>query len=335
MLEHLTGDVEGEVGGVHHAPDKAEVVGQQVGALVHNKHAGGVELKALLILAGIEVVRGVGRDIEHGLVLHLAFAVDVDHSQGILPVAIVLLIEGVVLLRSHLALGPLPQRHHGVEGLPLVIILPFGLIVLTGVGGALLLAGLVHEHLDGVVDIVGVLLHQVVQAVLLQVLAVLLIVGIHLDVKYNIGAHAGLLRRLNGISIGALALPAPGLVRAVGLAGDGDLVGHHEGGVKAHTELTDDVHVGLLVLIHVLLELEGAAAGDGAQVLLQLLPGHANAVVADGQGAGNLVGREDNLEVGPVQPHLVVGEGLVGQFIDGVAGVGDDLTEENFLVGVD
>ena len=34
MLEHLTGDVEGEVLGVHHALDKAEVLGQQIGALV-------------------------------------------------------------------------------------------------------------------------------------------------------------------------------------------------------------------------------------------------------------------------------------------------------------
>ncbi len=71
------------------------------------------------------------------------------------------------------------------------------------------------------------------------------------------------------------------------------MVGHHEGGVEAHAELADDVGgvlPAVLLLGQLLLELEGAAAGDGAQVLLQLLLRHADAVVGDGQGAGNLVG---------------------------------------------
>lgn len=127
VLEHLTGDVEGEVLGVHHALDKAEVLGQQIGALVHDEHAGGVELEALLVLPGVEVIGGVGRDIEHGLVLHRALGGHVHHAQGILPVAVLLLIELVVLLRGDLALGPLPQGYHGVEGLPLVEVLHSGL----------------------------------------------------------------------------------------------------------------------------------------------------------------------------------------------------------------
>ena len=67
------------------------------------------------------------------------------------------------------------------------------------------------------------------------------------------------------------------------------MVGHHEGGVEAHAELADDVGgvlPAVLLLGQLLLELEGAAAGDGAQVLLQLLLRHADAVVGDGQGAG-------------------------------------------------
>lgn len=142
VLEHLTGDVEGEVLGVHHALDKAEVLGQQIGALVHDEHAGGVELEALLVLPGVEVIGGVGRDIEHGLVLHRALGGHVHHAQGILPVAVLLLIELVVLLRGDLALGPLPQGYHGVEGLPLVEVLPLGLIVVAGILGAGFLAGL-------------------------------------------------------------------------------------------------------------------------------------------------------------------------------------------------
>ena len=94
VLEQLPGDVQGEVLGVHHAPDKAEVVRQQVGALVHDEHAGGVELQSLLVLPGVEVVGGVGGDIEHGLVGDGALGADVWMTrQGVLPVAELLLVE--------------------------------------------------------------------------------------------------------------------------------------------------------------------------------------------------------------------------------------------------
>ena len=36
----------------------------------------------------------------------------------------------------------------------------------------------------------------------------------------------------------------------------------------------------------------------------------------------------------PVEAHLFIGEGLVSQLVHGVRGVGDDLPEENLLVGV-
>ena len=136
------------------------MLGQQIGALVHDEHAGGVELEALLVLPGVEVIGGVGRDIEHGLVLHRALGGHVHHAQGILPVAVLLLIELVVLLRGDLALGPLPQGHHGVEGLPLLHCLPLGLVVLSGVGGLLLLTVVLHLHHDGIADIVGVFFDQ-------------------------------------------------------------------------------------------------------------------------------------------------------------------------------
>ena len=46
-------------------------------------------------------------------------------------------------------------------------------------------------------------------------------------------------------------------------------------------------------------------------------------------------GVRGNFEVGAVQPHLIVGEGLVGQLVHRVAGVGDQLPQEDLLVGVD
>ena len=51
------------------------MVGDQVGALVHDEHTRGVELKALLIVLGVVVIGGVGGDEEEGLVLQLALQV--------------------------------------------------------------------------------------------------------------------------------------------------------------------------------------------------------------------------------------------------------------------
>ena len=64
------------------------------------------------------------------------------------------------------------------------------LVVVAGVLGAGLLAGLVHEHDDGVVDVVGVFFDQLGQAVLLQVLVVVVVLGVLLDVEHDVGASA-------------------------------------------------------------------------------------------------------------------------------------------------
>ena len=112
------------------------------------------------------------------------------------------------------------------------------------------------------------------------------------------------------------------------------MVRHHEGGVEAHAELADDVGV-LGVVAHFLLELVGAGGGDDAQVVLQVLLVHADAVVADGDEAVFLVHLQLDLEILAVQAHGLVRQRLVAQLVAGVAGVGDDLPQEDLLVGVD
>ena len=336
VLEDFTADVQGEVGGVHHALDEAEVVGQQVGALVHDHHAGGVELQALLVLPGVEVVGGFLGEIQQGLVGHRALGAGVNDGQGVLPVHELLLVEAVVLLVGDLGLGALPQGNHGVDSLPLLHRLPLGLVVVPGVLRLGLLAVVLHLHDDGVADVVGVLLDELLELVGLQILVVVLLVGVGLDVHDDVAAGGVLLTGGDGVPVGPVGLPHIGLAAAVGLGDDGDRVGHHEGGVEAHAELADDVDVlPLVLLVHLLLELEGAAVGDGAQVVLQLLLGHAHAVVGDGEGALLLVGDDGDFQLAAVHRHLVVGEGLVGQLVLRVAGVGDELPQEDLLVGVD
>ena len=337
MLQNFTADVQGEIGGIHNALHKAEAVGQQVGALVHDHHAGGVELQALLILPGVEVIGGLGGDIQHGLIGHGALGAGVDDGQGVLPVVELLLVEGVIFLRGDLGLLPLPQRNLGVDGLPLLHRLPLGLIVVPGVGGLGLLAVVLHLHGDGVADIVGVFLDELLELSGLQILVIVLLVGVGLQVHDDVGAGLLLLAGGDGVAVGPVGLPHPGLVAAPGLGDDGDGVGHHKGGVEAHAELADDVDVlgGLVVGGQVGLELAGAAVGDGAQVGLQILPAHADAVVRHGEGALFLVGDDGDLQVRPADAHGIVGEGLIGQLVLRVAGVGDELPQEDLLVGID
>ena len=153
----------------------------------------------------------------------------------------------------------------------------------------------------------------------------------------HIGAGGLLLALGNGVAIRPVGLPHPGLLAAPGPGDDGHVVSHHKSGVEAHAELSDDVDFirRLVVLTETGLELARAAAGDGAQVGLQVLPAHAHAVVRHGEQPPLLVGHDGDFQVLPLHAHAVVGEGLVGQLVLGVAGVGDELPEKNFLVGVD
>ncbi len=75
--------------------------------------------------------------------------------------------------------------------------------------------------------------------------------------------------------------------------------------------------------------------GDGAQVALQLLGGHANAVIRNGNGARVFIKGDANGQVALVDLDAGVGQTLKVELVDGVARVRDKLAQEDFLVGVD
>jgi len=66
--------------------------------------------------------------------------------------------------------------------------------------------------------------------------------------------------------------------------GNRDLVRNDEGRIEAHAELTDQLGVFLLVTGELVEEVGSTGLGDGAQVLDHFIPGHANAVIPDGDG---------------------------------------------------
>ena len=148
----------------------------------------------------------------------------------------------------------------------------------------------------------------------------------------DLGARGVLLGGVQLVAVSTAGLPLPSLVGAIGFGDDGDLVGHHESGVEADAELADDVNVLVLVL---LLEVQRTGVGDGAEVGFQLLLGHADAVIGDGQGAVVLITGEQDAEIAFVHADGSVGQALIVQLVDGVRSVGDQLPQENFLIGID
>ena len=83
--------------------------------------------------------------------------------------------------------------------------------------------------------------------------------------------------------------PGPDLVGAGTAAGHDDALGHHEGGIEADAELADQAGA-VLGLGQTRQEGLGAGAGDGAEIVDQLLPVHADAGIGDAQRVGFLVG---------------------------------------------
>ena len=328
VLQHFPADVQGKVLAVYHAPDKAEVLRQQILTGIHDHHAAGIELQAPLEVLGVEIVGCLGGDIQQGLEGNLALGAEVDHPQGLVVVVELILIEGVIFFLGHVLLILLPQGDHGVEGGHLGVAFVFGLIL----GRILLLPGLLHLHADGVADVVGILGDQVADFVLFQILVVGVLLGIGLQHHNHIGAGAIPLRFLNGIAVGALGDPLIGHIGAVFFGDHGHLGGHHKGRVEAHAELADDVNV--VLLFHGLLEAQRAGLGDGAQILLHLLLGHTDAVIGNGQGSCFLIPGDGDGELIPIQSNFVIGQSRVGQLVDGIGGIGDNLPEEDLPVGI-
>ena len=321
MLKYLAGDVQAQVGGIHDAADELEVVVDELVAVLHYENAVAVELDALFRRAGDAVVDILAGDEKHRLVGYSTLGVDPERDGGVGLVAGGLLIPFDALLVRDLGLRTLPDGHHGVDRLGSGDVhgLHDGLAVLVLLaGGLLLLTGDVHD--DGPAHIVGILLDKHLELPYLEVRTVDLLLGVLFYVHNDVGAGGVLVALGDRVAVSAGALPADALFLAVLFGDDGDLVGHHEGGIKAHAELSDDGDVVLpgLLGIHFALELVGAALGDDAEVLLGLVLSHADAVVGNGDGALVLVDGDADAVIRALKTDLVVGQGQVAELVDSV-----------------
>ena len=175
-----------------------------------------------------------------------------------------------------------------------------------------------------------------------------LFVGVVLQVHDDVGAVLGALGRLDVVAVDTVGFPGPGLIRPDGTRDDAHLATYHEGGIEAHAELADDVHVGKVAEPLGLaglafggsfrlggLELEGVGMGDSAKIAIELVFGHADAVVGHGDRAGFGIVAHGNGQVIAAHGHGRISEAAEVELIHGIRGVGDKLAQEDLAIGVD
>ena len=332
LLQGLTADVQAQILTVHNALDKAEVVGQQVGALLHNHNTGGVQRQALLVLLGVVVIGGGAGDEQQGGVGGRALGAAGDDTQRVGVVHELVLVELVVVLVFDFTLRALPDGHHAVQCFQLGVGLVLGLVIVARILRLRLLAGFLTVHRDGEADVIAVLLDEVGDFVVFQILAVMVSVGVILHDQNDFGADIVLVGLGQGVALNAGGFPLPGGILALGAGNDGHFLGNHKGRVEADAELTDDVDIVALVLG---LEVKRAGLGDGAEVLFQLLLGHTDAVIADGQRAALLVGLDVDFQIILRDADGRVGQALEIALVAGVRCVGNQLAQENLAVCID
>lgn len=373
LLESLTRQVEREILRVDNTLDEAEPLGDEVGGIVSDEDTADVELDVVLGLLGLEEIEGsaLGNE-EDGAELKLTLNREVLDSEVVLPVVGEGLVEGSVLLLGDVLRVASPDGLLLVElllldlslldllglGLLLLLIiidlLDLGLLVITLLGDLLgvlirdLLLGLLLDvEVDGVRDELGVLLDNLLDLALVQVLGLLI-----LEVEDDGGTTAELLT-LGVLGDGESTTSAglPDVLLVIVVLGDNlDLVGDKVGRVETNTELTNHGHIGTGSKgLH---ELLGTGSGNRTQVVDKVLHivsylnrklidgstyslGHTNTGITDGKSLVDLVGNDVNSEVLARVKLARVRKGLVSDLVESIGGVGDKLSEEDLLVGVD
>ena len=141
----------------------------------------------------------------------------------------------------------------------------------------------------------------------------------------DLGAASGIGKRLDRELALAVGHPAPALAFAGFAAQDLDLLGDHERRIEADAKLPDQTHVPARVARQLAHKSGGAGAGDRAEVVDQLLPVHADAVIADRKGAGGFIGGQRDAVFGIAFGRSRLGQRCVTQPVASIRCVRDQL----------
>src|SRR4051812_29556013 len=129
-------------------------------------------------------------------------------------------------------------------------------------------------------------------------------------------------------SVAARGGPCPHLWLSGATAGDRDAIGDHKGRVKTNAELADQAS-SILRFSEPRQKGFGAGTCNGAEVVDQLLPVHADTIVGHGERAGILVGYDADPGRLAVRAQIGRRDSLVAQLVQRVGGVRNQLAEED------
>src|SRR5262245_13158740 len=128
--------------------------------------------------------------------------------------------------------------------------------------------------------------------------------------------------------------PNPYLARPSPPARHLDLICDHEGGIKADTKLTDEAGaiLGLRDPAH---EGARARAGDGPEIIDQLLPIHTEPRIGHGQGTALLVSADADDKRPGVAEQIGLGNRLIAQLVARIGCIRDQLAQKDVAFGID
>ena len=149
-MENLSRDIERQVGRVHHAAHKTQIIWQELLGVFHDEDPLDIELKAMPLLTIVQVEGCLARNEQQLCVLGSAFHTIVGVGQGLVHAVGNALVELLVLLIGDLTLGPGPEGGGLVHGLPVVML---DILRLLFIPLALL-------HLNWNADVIGVALEN-------------------------------------------------------------------------------------------------------------------------------------------------------------------------------
>ena len=242
--------------------------------------------------------------------------VEVNPEQGLVGHRVEVAVERAVVLVLQFAGCARPEGVGVVDD-----------VVLVGLHLLALLPLLLLAEGDGDGEEAAVFAQQPFEAALLKEFLAVVV-----DVQHDVGAALGAVglrqRKLRRAVARPLHRLRPLLIRE---GDDVHRLRHHEGAVEAQSEVADD---GVGVVLVFLQEVIGAREGNLVDVLVNLLLGHAHAVVADGDGALLLVEGDADGQVAQLAVEVALQlHGL--QLLRGIDGVRHHLAQENLMVGIE
>ena len=323
VLQERTGHVQRQVRAVDHALEQHQELRNDLLDVVRHEHLVVIQLDHAL--AGRELVLQL-REVQNALQVERELRVQVNPEQRVVVVVEYVVVELPVFLVGALVGLLHPQRMHVVHQNRrdvLGLLLFFAFFALLGLLGLHDLA-----HID---------FNRHERAILLQHRAhrphvrefLVLVVQIQDDARAFLGSVAV----LDLVGHAVLARPAHGL-RAflAALRVDDNLLGHHERAVEAQTEVTDDAALVALLRLILLQKFLRAGKRDLTDVFLDFVRGHADAVVRHGQRARILVAY--HVHAVRLARRLFAARDQHLVFRNGVAAVGNDLSQKNIFIGI-